>query len=69
MLQALWPFHFGYPACNECDCFPVLLCVVRTLGEAWAQLKKSLADEADVHIKFSSKVSPPAHLCVFNANS
>uniref|UniRef100_A0AAR2M0U0 Growth arrest specific 7 n=1 Tax=Pygocentrus nattereri TaxID=42514 RepID=A0AAR2M0U0_PYGNA len=27
-----------------------------TLGEAWAQLKKSLADEAEVHIKFSSKL-------------
>ncbi|NXS09282.1 GAS7 protein, partial [Neodrepanis coruscans] len=24
-----------------------------TLGEAWAQLKKSLADEAEVHLKFS----------------
>lgn len=29
----------------------------RTLGEAWAQLKKSLADEAEVHLKFSSKVN------------
>ncbi|NWZ95873.1 GAS7 protein, partial [Nesospiza acunhae] len=28
-----------------------------TLGEAWAQLKKSLADEAEVHLKFSSKVN------------
>ncbi|KAG7236462.1 hypothetical protein INR49_000940 [Caranx melampygus] len=28
----------------------------RTLGEAWAQLKKSLADEAEVHLKFSSKL-------------
>ncbi|KAG9343688.1 hypothetical protein JZ751_013066 [Albula glossodonta] len=27
-----------------------------TLREAWAQLKKSLADEADVHLKFSSKL-------------
>ncbi|KAG7459358.1 hypothetical protein MATL_G00209840 [Megalops atlanticus] len=27
-----------------------------TLGEAWAQLKKSLADEADVHLKFSAKL-------------
>ncbi|XP_062858853.1 growth arrest-specific protein 7 [Trichomycterus rosablanca] len=27
-----------------------------TLGEAWVQLKKSLADEADVHLKFSSKL-------------
>ncbi|XP_069374128.1 growth arrest-specific protein 7 isoform X2 [Paralichthys olivaceus] len=26
-----------------------------TLGEAWAQLKKSLTDEAEVHLKFSSK--------------
>nr|XP_021139234.1 growth arrest-specific protein 7 isoform X3 [Columba livia] len=28
-----------------------------TLGEAWAQLKKSLADEAEVHLKFSSKLN------------
>ncbi|XP_038227331.1 growth arrest-specific protein 7 isoform X3 [Dermochelys coriacea] len=27
-----------------------------TLGEGWAQLKKSLADEAEVHLKFSSKL-------------
>ncbi|NXA56185.1 GAS7 protein, partial [Nothocercus julius] len=27
-----------------------------TLGEAWGQLKKSLADEAEVHLKFSSKL-------------
>ncbi|XP_077481447.1 growth arrest-specific protein 7 isoform X1 [Stigmatopora argus] len=27
-----------------------------TLGEAWAQLKKSLGDEAEVHLKFSSKL-------------
>uniref|UniRef100_A0AAQ4NQY4 F-BAR domain-containing protein n=1 Tax=Gasterosteus aculeatus aculeatus TaxID=481459 RepID=A0AAQ4NQY4_GASAC len=27
-----------------------------TLGAAWAQLKKSLADEAEVHLKFSSKL-------------
>ncbi|RVE59971.1 hypothetical protein OJAV_G00194220 [Oryzias javanicus] len=27
-----------------------------TLGEAWTQLKKSLADEAEVHLKFSSKL-------------
>lgn len=27
-----------------------------TLGSAWAQLKKSLADEAEVHLKFSSKL-------------
>uniref|UniRef100_A0A8C6PRJ7 Growth arrest specific 7 n=1 Tax=Nothobranchius furzeri TaxID=105023 RepID=A0A8C6PRJ7_NOTFU len=27
-----------------------------TLGEAWEQLKKSLANEAEVHLKFSSKL-------------
>ncbi|XP_073435866.1 growth arrest-specific protein 7 isoform X2 [Dendrobates tinctorius] len=27
-----------------------------TLGEAWAQVKKSLADEAEVHLKFSGKL-------------
>ncbi|XP_044309757.1 growth arrest-specific protein 7 isoform X3 [Varanus komodoensis] len=27
-----------------------------TLGESWSQLKKSLADEAEVHLKFSSKL-------------
>ncbi|VCW76634.1 unnamed protein product, partial [Gulo gulo] len=27
-----------------------------SLGEAWAQVKKSLADEAEVHLKFSAKV-------------
>ncbi|XP_055509695.1 growth arrest-specific protein 7 isoform X2 [Leucoraja erinacea] len=27
-----------------------------TLGEAWTQVKKSLADEAEVHLKFSSKL-------------
>ncbi|XP_019509980.1 PREDICTED: growth arrest-specific protein 7 isoform X2 [Hipposideros armiger] len=27
-----------------------------SLGEAWAQVKKSLADEAEVHLKFSSKL-------------
>ncbi|XP_069808924.1 growth arrest-specific protein 7 isoform X1 [Dendropsophus ebraccatus] len=27
-----------------------------TLGEAWSQVKKSLADEAEVHLKFSSKL-------------
>ncbi|MBZ3886027.1 Growth arrest-specific protein 7 [Sciurus carolinensis] len=26
-----------------------------SLGEAWAQVKKSLADEAEVHLKFSAK--------------
>lgn len=34
-----------------------MLCFSSTLGEAWAQLKKSLADEAEVHLKFSSKVN------------
>lgn len=29
-----------------------------SLGEAWAQVKKSLADEAEVHLKFSAKVIP-----------
>ncbi|XP_006802016.1 growth arrest-specific protein 7a isoform X2 [Neolamprologus brichardi] len=28
----------------------------RTLGEAWTQLKKSLHDEAEVHLKFSNKL-------------
>ncbi|MBZ3880180.1 Growth arrest-specific protein 7 [Sciurus carolinensis] len=27
-----------------------------SLGEAWAQVKKSLADEAEVHLKFSNKL-------------
>ncbi|XP_028905074.1 growth arrest-specific protein 7 isoform X1 [Ornithorhynchus anatinus] len=27
-----------------------------SLGEAWTQVKKSLADEADVHLKFSAKL-------------
>lgn len=31
-------------------------CLFRTLGEAWTQLKKSLHDEAEVHLKFSNKV-------------
>lgn len=41
------------------------LSLLSTLGEAWAQLKKSLADEAEVHLKFSSKVFHQAflHLC------
>lgn len=39
----------------------VPLPALRSLGEAWTQLKKSLADEAEVHLKFSSKVSPPPH--------
>nr|XP_040143637.1 growth arrest-specific protein 7-like [Ictidomys tridecemlineatus] len=28
-----------------------------SLGEAWAQVKKNLADEAEVHIKFSAKLN------------
>ncbi|KAG7234228.1 hypothetical protein INR49_005486 [Caranx melampygus] len=28
-----------------------------TLGEAWTQLKKSLHDEAEVHLKFSNKTT------------
>lgn len=31
-----------------------------SLGEAWAQVKKSLADEAEVHLKFSAKVTLPS---------
>lgn len=41
---------------------PSSLSVLSTLGEAWAQLKKSLADEAEVHLKFSSKVIHQAFL-------
>ncbi|EPY86760.1 growth arrest-specific protein 7 [Camelus ferus] len=29
---------------------------IGSLGEAWAQVKKSLADEAEVHLKFSAKL-------------
>ncbi|XP_056627953.1 growth arrest-specific protein 7-like isoform X2 [Triplophysa dalaica] len=36
--------------------FPLAAQEEGTLGEAWAQLKKSLADEAEVHLKFSSKL-------------
>ncbi|XP_051996047.1 growth arrest-specific protein 7-like isoform X2 [Xyrauchen texanus] len=36
--------------------FPMAAQEEGTLGEAWAQLKKSLADEAEVHLKFSSKL-------------
>uniref|UniRef100_A0A8B9JLJ2 Growth arrest specific 7 n=1 Tax=Astyanax mexicanus TaxID=7994 RepID=A0A8B9JLJ2_ASTMX len=41
-----------------------------TLGEAWAQLKKSLADEAEVHLKFSSKLQSEVEkpLMVFRDN-
>lgn len=35
--------------------FDLFFC--RTLGEAWTQLKKSLHDEAEVHLKFSNKVT------------
>lgn len=40
------------------------LSLLSTLGEAWAQLKKSLADEAEVHLKFSSKVFH--HACAWH---
>ncbi|XP_051572786.1 growth arrest-specific protein 7a isoform X2 [Myxocyprinus asiaticus] len=36
--------------------FPMAAQEEGTLGDAWAQLKKSLADEAEVHLKFSSKL-------------
>ncbi|XP_043912228.1 growth arrest-specific protein 7 [Protopterus annectens] len=36
--------------------FPLAAQEEGTLGEAWAQLKKSLSDEAEVHLKFSSKL-------------
>ncbi|KAI4886692.1 hypothetical protein NFI96_021383 [Prochilodus magdalenae] len=41
-----------------------------TLGEAWAQLKKSMADEAEVHLKFSSKLQSEVEkpLLVFRDN-
>uniref|UniRef100_A0A672JZ12 F-BAR domain-containing protein n=1 Tax=Sinocyclocheilus grahami TaxID=75366 RepID=A0A672JZ12_SINGR len=41
-----------------------------TLGEAWAQLKKSLADEAEVHLKFSSKLQSEVEkpLLIFREN-
>lgn len=34
-----------------------LVVVFSTLGDAWTQLKKSLHDEAEVHLKFSNKVT------------
>uniref|UniRef100_A0A452UUF8 Growth arrest specific 7 n=1 Tax=Ursus maritimus TaxID=29073 RepID=A0A452UUF8_URSMA len=40
-----------------------------SLGEAWAQVKKSLADEAEVHLKFSAKVSQPRGLSVLVVRS
>uniref|UniRef100_A0A673ILS9 Growth arrest-specific protein 7-like n=1 Tax=Sinocyclocheilus rhinocerous TaxID=307959 RepID=A0A673ILS9_9TELE len=41
-----------------------------TLGSAWAQLKKSLADEAEVHLKFSSKLQSEVEkpLLIFREN-
>lgn len=41
-----------------------------TLGEAWAQLKKSLTDEAEVHLKFSSKLQSEVEkpLLIFREN-
>ncbi|XP_065119232.1 growth arrest-specific protein 7a [Paramisgurnus dabryanus] len=36
--------------------FPMAAQEEGTLGDAWAQLKKSLTDEAEVHLKFSSKL-------------
>uniref|UniRef100_A0A671R590 Growth arrest-specific protein 7-like n=1 Tax=Sinocyclocheilus anshuiensis TaxID=1608454 RepID=A0A671R590_9TELE len=41
-----------------------------TLGEAWAQLKISLADEAEVHLKFSSKLQSEVEkpLLIFREN-
>uniref|UniRef100_A0A8C1IH52 Growth arrest specific 7 n=1 Tax=Cyprinus carpio TaxID=7962 RepID=A0A8C1IH52_CYPCA len=41
-----------------------------TLGEAWSQLKKSLADEAEVHLKFSSKLQSEVEkpLLIFREN-
>lgn len=40
----------------------VFLCD-RTLGDAWTQLKKSLHDEAEVHLKFSNKVPASTGSC------
>ncbi|XP_059413557.1 growth arrest-specific protein 7-like isoform X3 [Carassius carassius] len=40
---------------SKLSMFPMAAQEDGTLGEAWAQLKKSLADEAEVHLKFSSK--------------
>uniref|UniRef100_A0A8C2I4B2 Growth arrest-specific 7a n=1 Tax=Cyprinus carpio TaxID=7962 RepID=A0A8C2I4B2_CYPCA len=41
---------------SKLSMFPMAAQEEGTLGEAWAQLKKSLADEAEVHLKFSSKL-------------
>lgn len=41
---------------------------LRTLGEAWTQLKKSLHDEAEVHLKFSNKVTSKEE-CVYSGIS
>lgn len=48
VVPQIWHIQSSSPS----DC----LSVSSTLGEAWAQLKRSLADEAEVHMKFSSKV-------------
>ncbi|KAG1935659.1 growth arrest-specific protein 7-like isoform X1 [Pimephales promelas] len=41
-----------------------------TLGSAWVQLKKSLSDEAEVHLKFSSKLQSEVEkpLLIFREN-
>ncbi|XP_050956489.1 growth arrest-specific protein 7a isoform X4 [Labeo rohita] len=41
---------------SKLSMFPMAAQEEGTIGEAWAQLKKSLADEAEVHLKFSSKL-------------
>ncbi|CAM4410264.1 growth arrest-specific protein 7a isoform X1 [Siphateles boraxobius] len=41
---------------SKLSMFPMAAQEEGTLGEAWAQVKKSLADEAEVHLKFSSKL-------------
>lgn len=51
------PRRRGTAALGSDVCF-----VCSSLGEAWAQVKKSLADEAEVHLKFSAKVTPAAPL-------
>lgn len=71
----LWPNPAGCTGgCAEDGALIIVaLCSFSTLGEAWAQLKKSLADEAEVHLKFSSKVNSssflqrffPCHWCGF----
>ncbi|TRY93195.1 hypothetical protein DNTS_006319 [Danionella cerebrum] len=41
---------------SKLSMFPMAAQEEGTLGEAWGHLKKSLADEAEVHLKFSSKL-------------